>query len=398
MYKNIQKVLDWGVKLASIAITAPATWIVATELFADVESSFLLFLMRFAAVFLIEGVLLSNWLLLEFDKGAAPEVKARYAITALVMYAALAVIGFRHEGPTGIVFRVALLAALIGSGWDTYVYTWQRATANIDRSAQNARKVRRHARKLAIKEAITRREAEHSAEIALIRAEGQAALHRNDLYGKRLMARVNVEDKSEMLTIEEVGRQLEIGPGVPIDSRHENGHENGHALPADLSGKKKPSFQPLASLPELTEESSSSSFMTRSMQDLEPLPPLKGSLSPAEHARPAALSGASARGLTPLPRDSRKAPASAPSRNVERSTSRPETHARRPSSPVVKRRVLAALAADNERHTHTEIAEIIGHNRSEVTRAVNELLEEGKIEKKGSRVIIVPGVDAPPAD
>ena len=52
--------------------------------------------------FLIEGVLLSNWLLLEFDKGATPEIKARYGITALSMYIALLVIGWRHEGPTGL--------------------------------------------------------------------------------------------------------------------------------------------------------------------------------------------------------------------------------------------------------------------------------------------------------
>lgn len=208
MYKQIQKTLDWGVKFASLAITAPATWVVATELFSDIESAFMLFVMRFAAVFLIEGVLLSNWLLLEFDTKATPEIKARYAITALTMYVALAVIGFRHEGPTGIVFRVALLAALIGSGWDTYVMTWQRATRNVDRSAQNARKVKRHARKLSIKEAITRRESDHYAELALIDAEGTAKLEQHQLYGKRLIAEVRVEDKGEMKRIIEQDERL----------------------------------------------------------------------------------------------------------------------------------------------------------------------------------------------
>ncbi len=209
MYKQIQKTLDWGVKFASLAITAPATWVVATELFSDIESAFMLFIMRFAAVFLIEGVLLSNWLLLEFDTKATPEIKARYAITALTMYVALAVIGFRHEGPTGIVFRVALLAALIGSGWDTYVMTWQRATRNVDRSAQNARKVKRHARKLSITEAITRRESDHYAELALIDAEGTAKLEQHQLYGKRLIAEVRVEDKGQMKRILEQDEQFD---------------------------------------------------------------------------------------------------------------------------------------------------------------------------------------------
>ena len=45
--------------------------------------------MRVAAVFLVEGVLLSNWLLLEFDKRATPEIKARYGLSALLMYGAL---------------------------------------------------------------------------------------------------------------------------------------------------------------------------------------------------------------------------------------------------------------------------------------------------------------------
>ncbi len=201
MYRYIQKTLDWGVKVASLAITGPATWVVATQLFSDIQIPALLFAMRFAAVFLIEGVLLSNWLLLEFDKNATPEIKARYGITALAMYAALAVIGWRHEGPTGLVFRVALLAALIGSGWDTYVYTWQRATSRIDRSAENAGRVRRHARRLSIREAMMRREAEHREVLALMEVENSAALERTALYGERLQTHIRVEHQAENLKL-----------------------------------------------------------------------------------------------------------------------------------------------------------------------------------------------------
>jgi len=152
-YRSLQKALDTGVKLASVAITGPATWIVATELFADIDSPTLLFIMRFAAVFLIEGVMLSNWLLLEFDRNATPGIKARYGLTALAMYFSLLVIGWRHEGLTGIVFRVALLAALLGSGWDTYVYTWQKTIARADKDIALTGSVRRHARKLAEQDA-----------------------------------------------------------------------------------------------------------------------------------------------------------------------------------------------------------------------------------------------------
>lgn len=153
LYELVNKTLNWGVKLASLAITGPATWIVATELFSDIESPALLFVMHFAAVFLIEGVMLSNWLLLEFDRIATPEIKARYGLTALAMYVALLVIAWQHEGPTGLVFRIALFAALLGSGWDTYVYTWQKATARADKDITAIGPVRRHARKLAEQDA-----------------------------------------------------------------------------------------------------------------------------------------------------------------------------------------------------------------------------------------------------
>jgi len=209
MYKFIQKMLDWGVKIASLAVTGPATWIVATELFADVTSPVLLFAMRFAAVFLVEGVLLSNWLLLEYDKNATPEIKVRYGVTAMTMYAALLVIAWRHEGPTGIVFRIALLAALIGSGWDTYVYTWQRVTASVDRSPENSGKVKRHARTLAIRESIMRREAEHSVTRALIEAEAHASLHHTGLYRERLLQGNEVQHKAETIRIQDEDQRVD---------------------------------------------------------------------------------------------------------------------------------------------------------------------------------------------
>jgi hypothetical protein len=92
LYETVNKVLNWGVKIASLAVTGPATWVVANDLFSDIHSPTMLFLMQASAVFLIEGVMLSNWLLLEYDKRATPEIKARYGLTALAMYTALLVI------------------------------------------------------------------------------------------------------------------------------------------------------------------------------------------------------------------------------------------------------------------------------------------------------------------
>lgn len=147
---RFQKGLDWIVKIASLLVTAPATWSVAAKLFADIDVPFVFLVMRLAAVVLVEGVMLSNWLLLEYNRNASAEQKARYAITALAMYIALLIIAWDHEGPTGLVFRFALLAALLGSGWDTYVHTWEKATARADRDIDSAPKVRRHRRKAQI--------------------------------------------------------------------------------------------------------------------------------------------------------------------------------------------------------------------------------------------------------
>lgn len=153
LYERVNKALNWGVKLASLAVTGPATWVVANNLFSDIHNPIMLFLMQAAAVFLIEGVMLSNWLLLEYDKRATSEIKARYGLTALAMYIALLVIAWEHEGPTGLVFRIALLAALMGSGWDTYVYTWSKAMVKADKDISSAPAVKRHQRKLSILDA-----------------------------------------------------------------------------------------------------------------------------------------------------------------------------------------------------------------------------------------------------
>jgi len=219
MYKQIQKVLDWGVKFASLAITGPATWVVATELFADIQSPVLLFVMKFSALLLIEGVLLSNWLLLEFDRNATPEIKARYALTALAMYIALLVVGVRHEGFTGIVFRVALLAALLGSGWDTFVYTWQRATRGIDRSVANSRRVKAHARKLAVREAKTEREAEHAVISARVRAENEAELALIGAEHEVKLAKIGVERSAGLRQMELYGERLK--DELVLDDREE---------------------------------------------------------------------------------------------------------------------------------------------------------------------------------
>lgn len=154
MSAMVNKILGWVIKVAGMIVCMPVTWTVSGQLYNDIGGQSTRFLVQLAAVLLVEGVLLSNWLLLEFDRSAAPEIKARYALTALGMYFGLWALAWQHgEGLAGLVIRAALGAALIGSGWDTYVTTWQKLTARADRDATADGGVKRHRRKLAIRDA-----------------------------------------------------------------------------------------------------------------------------------------------------------------------------------------------------------------------------------------------------
>lgn len=201
MYEKIYKFLDWGVKACSLAITAPATWAVATELFADIPGAFMLFLMRFAAVFLVEGVLLSNWLLLEFDRRATPGIKTRYALSALIMYAGMMAIAWKHEGAIGLVFRGALLLALVGSGWDTYVRTLNSMTARIDRTAEHSPRVKRYVRRLEIAQAKHSHLSNHEVVMQEINLRKSATLQEVELTNTRLVAQVKLDHREQTATL-----------------------------------------------------------------------------------------------------------------------------------------------------------------------------------------------------
>lgn len=177
------KVIGWVVKVAGMIICAPVTWMVAGQVFGEY------LLMQVAAVAVVEGVFLANWMSLEYDKSAAPEVKARYALTALAMYAGLWVLAWYHgEGAAGLVFRFALGAALLGAGWDTYVATWQKATERADRSIHNDWQVRRHARKLQREYAKAEISAEYQFKTAYLDAETAGGMRVTEAHRERLEA------------------------------------------------------------------------------------------------------------------------------------------------------------------------------------------------------------------
>jgi hypothetical protein len=160
---KINKFIGWVVKVASVIVCAPVTWkVAAAALTDDTMHPALSALVSASAVLLVEGVLLSNWLLLETNKQADAAVKGRYALTALVMYFGLWAIALQHnEGMTGIVIRLALGLALVGSGWDTYVATYRAIVRNEEKSIENSWAVKRHLRKAARTDARQRIDAEY---------------------------------------------------------------------------------------------------------------------------------------------------------------------------------------------------------------------------------------------
>ncbi len=353
MYKYIQKTLDWGVKIASLAVTGPATWVVATDLFSDIESPELLFVMRFAAVFLIEGVLLSNWLLLEFDKNATPEIKARYGITALAMYIALLVIGYRHEGPTGLVFRIALLAALIGSGWDTYVYTWQKATSRVDRSAENSGRVRRHARRLAIDEAIMRRSYEHEIVKADLNEQKVALLDGVRLSGQRqimMVENIHAREQAKLLAERqrnELDREAASPPLLDADEAV-NLLEARSGVPSEL-----------------------------------PLQPPSVQLRTSDQ-RPLTMPASTRPTSSPVPTASPTAPAKA------------EAAEARPPRPLDMRRIPALLDAiedDPTKITLPSLAKKLNRPREEISQDLDALADRGHVLYSGRKYRLNKGVD-----
>jgi len=144
----VSKWLSWTIKIASVIVTVPATLSVARRLFVDVRGDWR-WLVQAAAVVLVEGVFLSSWIMLEQDKSAEFAYKVRHALTAIGLYAGLWVLALAHgEGAGGLVFRLALGAALLGTVYDAGVYDMLRANRKADRNIRNTWNVKRLERRL----------------------------------------------------------------------------------------------------------------------------------------------------------------------------------------------------------------------------------------------------------
>lgn len=161
--KTIYKFLQIAVKLCSVVITAPVTIITAGQVFADVPALYRV-LVQISAVVLVETTFIASWLALEYDKQAPTAVKVRHALTSLGLYIGLTGLAIFVHGEgliAGLLFRFAMLAALLGSIYDSGVYIVLKGQEKTDKSARNDWLVKWHARNLAVKDAWADLDVEH---------------------------------------------------------------------------------------------------------------------------------------------------------------------------------------------------------------------------------------------
>lgn len=197
----MQKAINIIVKVAGLIICVPVTLGVAGELFADVQPEILRYLVQLAALAVVEGVFLSAWWSLDADRNAPPEVKTRYAMTAGVMYIGLWVLAWYHgEGLAGLVFRAALGLALLGSVYDSGVYTAIASMRATDRDISKDRQVAKHARNLARRDAIADLDAAHTVKALEREASTQIATARVNLDRQRGMSAVKAEHAAASTT------------------------------------------------------------------------------------------------------------------------------------------------------------------------------------------------------
>jgi predicted transcriptional regulator len=206
---NLEKTIKALIKVAAVALTTPATWTVAGELYTNPVQRLLV---QIAALILVEGALLLGWHMLDTNINAAPAQRWLYAVLTVVAYFVLWMVAIRHgEGLAGIGFR-ATLGVLIGysvieSGILAQIKLRQRADRDITKHLRVRRAMRFYAKADALHDL-----ARSSTEVQALReAQHDARLKSIALRRKRLLEQVDLEDQhlsEELLN----GGQKRLGP------------------------------------------------------------------------------------------------------------------------------------------------------------------------------------------
>ena len=192
---GIHRLLDWTVKWTSVVLTVPVTWTIAGDVFADIHSLPVQWGMRAAAVALVDGLLLRDWVLLDADTQAPIERKVRYAITVLVIYVGLLVLAlYHHEGVAGLVFRTAMGLGVLSSIVSALSDTLRGLLDKAKHGAHADWRVQRHARRLSRMEACRQRESESEVRLAQIAASREVELRRIELEKARQLMQLEAAE------------------------------------------------------------------------------------------------------------------------------------------------------------------------------------------------------------
>lgn len=141
MKLELEKLLKGMIKVAAVALTAPATWAVAGQLYDD---PFQRFIVQVAALVLVEGALLLGWHQLDNDRKAETGQRILYAAITIVAYGVLWFVAIAHnEGIAGIAFRLTL-AVLIGySIFESGILANIKIKRSVNRDISKHRKARK---------------------------------------------------------------------------------------------------------------------------------------------------------------------------------------------------------------------------------------------------------------
>lgn len=148
---NLEKLLRSTIKIAAVALTAPATWAVAGNLYTAPLQQLIV---QLAALALVEGALLLGWQMLDTNSKATTAQRVLYAGVTLVAYGVLWMVAIAHgEGLAGIGFR-GTLGVLIGySIFESGILANIQIKRQADRDITRHWRVKRYRRRLAIADA-----------------------------------------------------------------------------------------------------------------------------------------------------------------------------------------------------------------------------------------------------
>jgi hypothetical protein len=164
------------IKIAAIALTSPATWVVAGGLYSN---PFQRVIVQIAALVLVEGALLLGWWQLDNDRQATMPQRILYATLSWVAYIALWSIAIAHgEGAAGITFRLTLGVLLGYSVFESGILGNIRLRKAKERNPNRYRKVRQARKAADIRVAIKEIEIETAEKMQRITAGPSAAIRK----------------------------------------------------------------------------------------------------------------------------------------------------------------------------------------------------------------------------